>query len=68
MEMSSDSLRLIALDGYRLALRTARIEGEAGADKNVVVPARSLLEVARILPDDGESKARYPSAGRILAP
>ena len=57
MEMSSNSLRLIALDGYRLALRTARIEGEAGADKNVVVPARSLLEVARILPDDGESKA-----------
>lgn len=58
MEMGQSSLRLIALDGYRLALRTALIENENGAEeREIVVPARSLLEVARILPDEGEKTA-----------
>ena len=54
MEIGSDSLRLIALDGYRLALRTAPIVNNGTEEKEIVVPARSLIEVARILPDDGE--------------
>ena len=54
MELGSDSLRLIALDGYRLALRTAPIVNNGTEEKEIVVPARSLIEVARILPDDGE--------------
>lgn len=55
MEMNQNGLRLIALDGYRLALRTAKIENACADEKEIVAPARSLIEVARILPDEGEN-------------
>ena len=53
-EIELDKLTIVALDGYRLALRTAPIVNNGTEEKEIVVPARSLIEVARILPDDGE--------------
>ena len=57
MEIGEESLRLVALDGYRLALRTLPIVNETKEVKEIVVPARSLLEISRILPDEGEKTA-----------
>lgn len=45
------SLSLVAIDGFRLALRKEEIEGEL-TDTQFIVPARTLNEVARVL-DDG---------------
>lgn len=42
----------VALDGYRLALRSIPIEAEE--DVNIVIPAKALLELNKILDDTDE--------------
>nr|MDD6335946.1 DNA polymerase III subunit beta [bacterium] len=51
LEMQGGQLRLVSLDGHRLALRTEQAEGP---DLTAVVPGKSLNEVSRVLGDDGE--------------
>lgn len=55
-EIEEGQLSMVALDGYRLALRREAITIE-GTPHNVVVPARSLLEISRIM-DDREEEIR----------
>jgi DNA polymerase-3 subunit beta len=51
--LEGDTLTMAAADGYRLALRTARLDGQLwGPLTEMVIPARSLAEVARMLGDD----------------
>ncbi len=45
---------MAAADGYRLAVRTAQIDQHFDKARSVVIPARSLLEVARIIGEDEE--------------
>lgn len=47
-EISSGKLRLIAVDGFRLAIRTEEIKYE-GEDFQFVVPAKTLSEVVKLL-------------------
>jgi len=50
--LSEGRLGMVATDGYRLSVRSAAVEQEAGAfTGQVVIPARSLGEVARICAD-----------------
>lgn len=50
--LSDGRLGMVATDGYRLSVRSAAVEQENGAfTGQVVVPARSLAEVARICSD-----------------
>jgi DNA polymerase III subunit beta len=50
-----DVLTMAAADGYRLAVRTARIENAVfSTPVSMVVPARSMAEVARIITEDDE--------------
>ena len=53
VEAENDELRLVALDGYRLALRKANLSSPC-SPFSAVVPARSFNEVARLL-DDSDS-------------
>lgn len=48
------SLRLAAADGFRLAVNTIEV-GENGADREAIVPARALNELARLLPEVTET-------------
>ena len=43
----SGQMVLVAADGFRLALRT--IEVQAGGEANVIVPARAMVELGRVL-------------------
>lgn len=54
-QFDGEVLTMAAADGYRLAVRTARLEGIT-FDKplEMVIPARSLGEVARVITDDDE--------------
>ena len=54
LEIENGMLTLVALDGYRLALRREPIEGPP-AEQKVVIPSKSLLEISRILPDGENS-------------
>ena len=53
LEITDGLLSMVALDGYRLALRREAVEGVTGEQK-VVVPAKSLLEISRILDDSND--------------
>ena len=48
LKMGGGSLTLAAADGFRLAVRTVELP-EAGPDLQMIVPAKTLIEVARLL-------------------
>ena len=61
------SLRLAAADGFRLAVNTIEV-GEDSADREAIVPARALNELARLLPEVDEqiSVTFNPASTQVL--
>jgi DNA polymerase-3 subunit beta len=55
LKMSGGSLTLAAADGFRLAVRTVELP-EAGPDLQMIVPAKTLIEVARLLSDAADDQ------------
>ncbi|AOY75417.1 DNA polymerase III subunit beta [Clostridium formicaceticum] len=53
MEIEENTLNMVALDGYRLALRKGKID--ASIDNKVILPAKALNEINRILTDEEET-------------
>ena len=53
MNFSSDGVKLAATDAFRLSVRTADLE-RAFEDKAIIVPSRSLAEVARVSSKEDE--------------
>ncbi|MBC3797767.1 DNA polymerase III subunit beta [Acetobacterium paludosum] len=49
IELHEDNINLIALDGYRLALRFGKIKNAVGEDLSVIIPAKSLSEINKVL-------------------
>jgi DNA polymerase-3 subunit beta len=45
------TMSMVAADGFRLGLRSVELEGGPDQEITLIIPARSLLELARILPD-----------------
>lgn len=54
----SDGLRLVATDSYRLGVRDLPGTSVLGADQRVLVPAKALAELQRLLPPDGDVTLR----------
>lgn len=48
---SDNQLTLAAADSFRLAVRSGELAAPATGDFSVIVPARTLVELARILPE-----------------
>jgi DNA polymerase-3 subunit beta len=55
---------MAATDGFRLSVRSAHIAGYVEKPFNVIIPARALHEVARIISDDLEAVYISMPAGR----
>jgi DNA polymerase-3 subunit beta len=51
LEIERGELRMVALDGFRLALRLERLSGDT-TDISAILPQKALLEIARIMSDD----------------
>jgi DNA polymerase III subunit beta len=51
---SGDQITLTATNGFRLATRAGELTSAAAGDFSIIIPAKTLNELARILPD-GES-------------
>lgn len=51
---SDSQLILAAADSFRLAVRSGELSAPASGDFSVIVPARTLTELAKILPDGDE--------------
>lgn len=65
MEIADNVLTLVALDGYRLALRREALDSQTG-DFSVVVPAKSLAEINRTLLDTDEETRLFFSKTHML--
>ncbi len=53
-QFDGNVMTMAAADGYRLAVRTAEIERTFTEPLDMVIPARALAEVARVIGDDDE--------------
>src|SRR5579883_2766230 len=51
---AGDKLTFAAADGYRLSLRSATLSEPSAGDFSVIIPARTLAELGRILPEGDE--------------
>ncbi len=51
LTIEGDELTMAAADGFRLAVRTATLLDGLAEKLSVIVPARALIELSRILPD-----------------
>jgi len=65
VEIENKSAKMVALDGYRLALREESIDSMID-HKEIIVPAKSMREVARILPND-ESDVKIYFGERMMS-
>lgn len=52
-----DRLAMAATDGYRLSVRSVELEQQLGEDMTVIIPAKSLGELARIIGDADEERS-----------
>ncbi len=53
MQLDGKGIKLAATDAFRLSVRTALLESSAEV-KSIIVPSRSLAEVARVISNDDE--------------
>jgi len=68
MTIEGDQLTMAAADGFRLAVRTVEVTEPVSEKLSLLVPARTLLELARIIPDsdDPVEIAATPSHNQIM--
>lgn len=57
VKIGGGTLTLAAADGFRLAVRIVELP-QSGPDLSMIVPAKTLTEVARILPDSDEENVQ----------
>ena len=53
-EVNEGTLKVVGLDGHRIAIRNIKLEGRAD-DVRVVIPGKTLQEISKILNADAES-------------
>jgi DNA polymerase-3 subunit beta len=53
VEIANEKVTFAAADSFRLAFRVAPLPGHTDTHDNILIPARTLAELARILPNDG---------------
>lgn len=52
-EISENNLRLVALDGHRIAIRKIELK-DNNERENIIVPGKTLIEISKILSGDAE--------------
>lgn len=66
VSVDKDVLTLAAADGYRLAVRTTRLDEAAPRRMEMVIPAKTLLEVARLVDDSDSVSIALPNKNNIV--
>lgn len=66
LKPENNSLTLAATDSYRLAERKIKLEKESKEGEGVIIPARTLQELVRILSDDTEVLDFYLNENQAL--
>jgi DNA polymerase-3 subunit beta len=58
LELKGSHLRAVATDGHRLSVSEMELPSPAESTEQVIVPRKGVLELQRLLPDDGEAEVR----------
>src|SRR5439155_2260399 len=68
LTIDGDQLTMAAADGFRLAVRTIEVAEPSAEKLSLLVPARTLIELARIIPDseDAVEIAATPSRNQVM--
>ncbi len=61
MQLEGQTMTMAAADGYRLAVRTTEISETFDEKQDMVIPARTMNEIARIVADDQEIGIALPA-------
>jgi DNA polymerase-3 subunit beta len=66
--LEGDKITMAATDGFRLSVRSDRLKEPVGEPHTILIPAKALVEVARVLGDQEEPVAIgvTPSHGQAL--
>jgi DNA polymerase III subunit beta len=62
--VDGDQITMAAADGFRLSVRSATLSAPASQPVNIIVPARALIELARIASDGEETISMVVPKGR----
>lgn len=67
-QFHGDQLTLVAADGFRLSVRKAALQNPVRQDAEIIIPAKTLQELSRILGDEKDpiELVITPSKGQIL--
>lgn len=67
VEVGGEKITFAAADAFRLAVRTTPLPGDGATRDNILIPARTLTELARILPTEGSVQMIVtPNRSQIL--
>ena len=69
LELEDDRITLAASDGFRLVMRDTTLEQDITEPVKVIVPARALEELGRVLGDDEDAKVEMtvtPNRSQVL--
>ncbi len=62
----TSNIRLVATDGYRLAKVGAKMDAKGDSGVNVIVPARALMELAKLLEGGGDEPLKIVVSGEQI--
>ena len=62
-ELEGKDLSLVATDGYRLSLKKVAVNSPVKEKISLIIPARSLIEVSRVLEEEKEKKEKILKMG-----
>lgn len=67
-KLDGDKITMAATDGFRLSVRSGQLKEPVGEPRTILIPARALAEVARVMGDQEEPVALSvtPSHGQVL--
>ncbi len=65
-EINEDTLSVVALDGYRMAVCRKAYKESNAAGKSIVVPARSLSEIEKLITTDDEDVKITFTADKLM--
>lgn len=65
-KVGDNKIEVIATDSYRLARKIVNIEHNLNEEINIVIPAKNLLELSKILEDDKDNVEMHIFENKIL--
>ena len=64
IEGNNDGVNMVAIDGYRLAL--SHIEEASEREFSIVIPAKSLNEISRMLSEEGQAVIHFGKSNAVV--